>query len=98
DFHVTGVQTCALPICRFSCRIEMDSLPAASRVPKEHLDHYPRIRQTRLVRWTAEHGAPAAVAVPAGTAGTAGSGPAFVAGGRPRSEERRLGKEMWCAS
>src|SRR5690606_40999336 len=87
DFHVTGVQTCALPIyllhfapCQFSCkpRIKktsyyqsMDSPLFASRPT---LQKPPTTTQTYDQHWTAP------------TPPT-GSSP------RPRSEERRVGKE-----
>src|SRR5690606_40052260 len=78
DFHVTGVQTCALPISRIPARREVP--PVRARAAR---DLRVRYRGARIAR--ARRRPPAASRAPAATVAT------FQA--VTRSEERRVGKE-----
>src|SRR5690606_39711459 len=83
DFHVTGVQTCALPIWpqgllrEYLSRAQQPdfrALPAVRHLPKERLP-----------------GSPSSPSPPQARIGQAFQN--ALAGRRPRSEERRVGKE-----
>src|SRR5690606_41055250 len=86
DFHVTGVQTCALPICRgrFFCFRSRNAPPGSVILPHKGClfgsrEEKPMLRISHYLRALAR---PETGPVP-GARGTPGT----------RSEERRVGKE-----
>src|SRR5690606_39849019 len=89
-FHVTGVQTCALPICAPRPRLADAAPPGvAGRLRLAGPSAGPRA--AALV-----HARHAAVPLRARAVPLAFAKPALVRGGVPRSEERRVGKERGC--
>src|SRR5690606_39380635 len=93
DFHVTGVQTCALPILANSSMLVLPSTTtSASRSLRRTVESYGGIHPSSVFD---PHvvGTPLVVSTSLRASGTPASGEA---GGRPaamRSEERRVGKE-----
>src|SRR5207302_7558000 len=85
DFHVTGVQTCALPIC-IRCRTTLNA-PAAKW--KEPAGHY----QAEAAAAKAGQNAPPTAQPPWPTIPCRDNRTGPDATCRQRSEERRVGKE-----
>src|SRR5690606_40831454 len=88
DFHVTGVQTCALPICSDDDGTRRDDLDADAddRVVAATLDRLALVNLFRALEHTPTTSAAAAAAA-------AAADPAAVERRFKRSEERRVGKE-----
>src|SRR5690606_39840067 len=91
DFHVTGVQTCALPILMTIATVTISFLPhqvaMASFLPLERVRPVAWIRRGRGAATDAPTGGDTAPATADGDAPAAGD-----AATRPRSGERRVGK------
>src|SRR5690606_39846849 len=81
DFHVTGVQTCALPICFDGC-----SSGGADHARAHWGGRLPVRVETSAAVEPADTGGATRISGPAGSAGSERSG-------TRRSEERRVGKE-----
>src|SRR5207253_8109180 len=92
DGHVTGVQTCALPILN-------PPSAAIAQSPAPNAAGWNRSDVTVSMLGTASAGSPAVASVTYTEAGAASAGPATIAGAAAqlivsqRSEERRVGKE-----
>src|SRR5690606_40309815 len=75
DFHVTGVQTCALPICATSWSCAADQSIRGTKATGSWLCRSSSPARRRTVHRRCEYGEPIGIT------------------SRPRSEERRVGKE-----
>src|SRR5690606_40850023 len=91
DFHVTGVQTCALPIY-LQLRIEQIDTAHLASLDPERLAHYNQVLREQLAELDEEV---ARLCAPFELVGSAGRGvtPADADRSIDRSEERRVGKE-----
>src|SRR5690606_41076147 len=85
-FHVTGVQTCALPILR----LRRPRGPRLGWLRDQHRDVRRRVLRARAARGGARPGAPGAR--PARVRRVAGPPGRWPGDGARRSEERRVGK------